>query len=82
VRAIATGSPVRRYNQIIGFATRDIRAGEHVHLHNLGIGVEHGANVGNAARDYAFGADVHPTPAVAQPATFMGIVARRPRSDP
>jgi altronate hydrolase len=73
-RAIAAGSPVRRYNQIIGFATRDIRAGEHVHLHNLGIGAEHGANTGNAVRDYAFGADVHPTPAVATPASFMGIV--------
>ena len=57
-RAIAAGSPVRRYNQIIGFATRDIRAGEHVHLHNMGIGTEHGANVGGAARDYAFCADV------------------------
>jgi altronate hydrolase len=69
-RAIATGSPVRRYNQIIGFATRDIRPGEHVHLHNLGIGAEHGA----FERDYAFCADVHPTPAVAAPASFMGIV--------
>jgi arabinonate dehydratase len=69
-RAIATGSPVRRYNQIIGFATRDIRPGEYVHLHNLGIGAEHGA----FERDYAFCADVHPTPAVAAPASFMGIV--------
>jgi altronate hydrolase len=69
-RAIAAGAPVRRYNQIIGFATRDIRPGEHVHLHNLGIGAEHGA----FERDYAFCADVHPTPQVAAPATFMGIV--------
>jgi altronate hydrolase len=73
-RAIGAGGPVRRYNQIIGFATRDIRPGEHVHLHNLGIGAEHGANAGQAARDYAFCADVHPTPSVATPATFMGIV--------
>jgi altronate hydrolase len=69
-RAIAAGGPVRRYNQIIGFATRDIRPGEHVHLHNLGIGAEHGA----FERDYAFCADVHPTPAVAAPVSFMGIV--------
>jgi altronate hydrolase len=69
-RAIAPGQPVRRYNQIIGFATREIRPGEHVHLHNLGIGVEHGA----FARDYAFCADVRPTPTVAMPATFKGIV--------
>ncbi len=73
-RAIAAGSPVRRYNQIIGFATRDIRAGEHVHLHNMGIGSEHGANVGGAARDYAFCADVKPVTMANPPATFLGIV--------
>jgi len=69
-RPLAAGSPVRRYNQIIGFATRDIRPGEHVHLHNLGIGSQHGA----FERDYAFCADVHPTARAEQPATFMGIV--------
>jgi altronate hydrolase len=73
-RAIAAGAPVRRYNQIIGFATRDIRAGEHVHLHNMGIGSEHGANVGGAARDYAFCADVKPVKMANPPATFLGIV--------
>src|SRR5687767_12897461 len=45
-RDIAQGKPVRRYNQIIGFATRDIRAGEHVHVHNL--------TMGDFQRDYAF----------------------------
>ena len=30
-RAIKAGEPVRRYNQIIGFASRDIAPGEHVH---------------------------------------------------
>ena len=64
---------MRRYNQIIGFATRDIRAGEHVHVHNLD-GIAHGAIFGDATRDYAFCADVKPTAMVAQPATFMGIV--------
>ncbi len=70
VHAIAKGAPVRRYNQIIGFARRDIRPGEHVHLHNLDIGPEHGA----FARDYAFCADVKPTRYVDKPATFRGIV--------
>ena len=37
-RAIAKGEPVKRYNQIIGFASRDIAPGEHVHLHNLAMG--------------------------------------------
>ncbi len=69
-RAVGKGSPVRRYNQIIGFATRDIRPGEHVHLHNMGIGAEQGA----FERDYAFCADVKPTAYVATPRTFRGIV--------
>jgi len=70
VRAVAGGAPLRRYNQIIGFATRDIRPGEHVHLHNLGIGDAHGA----FARDYAFCADAKPTAYAPQPRTFRGIV--------
>ena len=61
-----TGDPVRRYNQIIGFATRPIKAGEHVHVHNIGMG--------NFERDYAFGADCRPTDFVAEPATFQGYV--------
>ena len=68
VRDIAAGEPVRRYNQIIGFASRPIAAGEHVHTHNLDMGPEGGA----FERDYAFGADVKPEPARRE-ATFMGI---------
>ncbi|MGE5169150.1 MAG: UxaA family hydrolase, partial [Rudaea sp.] len=67
-RAIAAGAPVRRYNQIIGFASRDIAPGEHVHLHNLAMG--------SFERDYAFGADAKPTAYVAAPAKFRGIVRR------
>ncbi|MEP7206064.1 MAG: altronate dehydratase family protein [Casimicrobiaceae bacterium] len=65
-RAIRTGDPVRRYNQIIGFASREIAAGEHVHLHNL--------QMGSFDRDYAFGVDMKPTAYVDPPAQFMGIV--------
>src|SRR6478736_149649 len=68
VRSLQAGEPVRRYNQVIGFASRPIAAGEHVHTHNLGVG-EGG---GNFARDYAFGADVKPQ-APLREATFMGI---------
>ena len=64
---IEPGAPVRRYNQIIGFATQPIRSGEHVHTHNLGLG----ENKGNFARDYAIGADVKPDPAPRE-VTFMG----------
>ena len=65
-RAIRAGEPVKRYNQIIGFASRDIARGEHVHLNNLAMGA--------FDRDYAFGVDVKPTQYVDPPATFMGIV--------
>jgi altronate hydrolase len=66
VRDVAQGRPLRRYNQIIGFATRPIKAGEHVHVHNLAMG--------DFERDYAFCLDKRET-AYAQPgATFLGIV--------
>lgn len=67
-RAIAAGEPVRRYNQIIGFASKPIAPGEHVHTHNLDMG----PNKGDFERDYAFGADVKPEPARRE-ASFMGI---------
>jgi altronate hydrolase len=52
-RAVAGGQPVRRYGQVIGFATRDIAAGEHVHTHNLAVG--------QLAPDrYEVGVDVRP----------------------
>jgi altronate hydrolase len=65
VRDIAQGNPVRRYNQIIGFATRAIKAGEHVHVHNIAMG--------EFARDYAFCSLKKPTDYVENPATFLGI---------
>ena len=69
-RRIAKGEPVRRYNQIIGFATTDIEPGAHVHIHNLGMGAEGGA----FARDYAVGVEARPTDYAAVPRTFQGIV--------
>jgi altronate hydrolase len=68
VRAIEAGRPVRRYNQIIGFASRPIAPGEHVHTHNLNMGPDKG----QFDRDYAYGADVRPAGAPLQ-ASFMGI---------
>jgi altronate hydrolase len=67
-RAITVGEPVRRYNQIIGFASRVIGPGEHVHLHNLAMG--------DFARDYAIGVDTRPTAYIQPAATFQGIVRR------
>jgi len=65
-KAIALGAPVRRYNQIIGFASKAIAAGEHVHVNNLAMGE-------TFARDYAFGVDVRPVASAMPQATFMGI---------
>lgn len=65
-RHIDAGQPVRRYGQIIGFAIADIEAGEHVHVHNLGMG--------EFARDYAFSHDVKPESNANEYPSFMGIV--------
>src|SRR2546429_4274529 len=37
-RRVSTAAPVRRYGQVIGFATQDIEAGDHVPPHNPRIG--------------------------------------------
>jgi altronate hydrolase len=37
IRAIPAGSPVLKYGQVIGAATRDIPAGAHVHVQNLAV---------------------------------------------
>ena len=66
VRRIEEGEVVRKYNQIIGFATQAIAPGEHVHVHNMGMG--------DFAKDYAYGVDAKPTDYVPEPATFEGIV--------
>ena len=66
--AVAVGEAVRKYNQIIGFATAAITPGDHVHTHNVAMG--------DFARDYAFCADAKPTAFVPEKerATFEGIV--------
>ena len=64
VRRIEGGEPVRKYNQIIGFATEDLAPGAHIHTHNCVMG--------DFERDYAFCADAHPTDYITPPATFMG----------
>src|SRR5437867_2345197 len=52
IRPLKSGQPIRRYGQIIGFASADIAAGEHVHTHNT--------SMGSFERDYAFGQDARP----------------------
>src|SRR5918995_1753074 len=63
-RAVKQGEPLRKYNQIIGFATEDLAAGAHIHTHNCVMG--------DFERDYAFCADARPTDYITPAATFMG----------
>ncbi|MEP3438042.1 MAG: altronate dehydratase family protein [Hoeflea sp.] len=61
---IAQGEKVIRYGQTIGIATRAIAPGEHVHVHNLGMG-------GHAeAKD--FSTEVTPLPVTSETRHFMG----------
>ena len=66
--AILQGKAVRKYGQIIGVASRKIQPGEHVHTHNMAMS--------EFGRDYAIGAEVHPTDFVQEEegAFFEGIV--------
>ncbi len=70
VAAVETGAAIRKFGQIIGFASRPIAAGEWVHEHNC--------EVKEFARDYHFGEDARPETiaAVESQPTFLGF--RRP----
>lgn len=66
IKSVNEGDPVRRYGQIIGFATKPIEAGDHVHSHNLGVH--------NFTRDYAYASEARPVDLVpaGERRTFMG----------
>ena len=64
--AIASGEAVRKFGHIIGFASKDIAAGDWVHEHNTGMH--------DFARDYAFCKDAKPEDILPpeKRATFQG----------
>ncbi|MBI2195018.1 MAG: altronate dehydratase [Planctomycetes bacterium] len=68
IRSIPKGNPVRKYGQIIGFASQDIGAGSHVHSHNL--------EARNFGRDYEFCVDARSVDYVPpeQMRTFRGYL--------
>ena len=70
LRDIAADAPIRKYGQIIGFATLPISIGAHVHVHNVGLR--------DFERDYAACAEAVPTDFLPpeRQATFQGY--RRP----
>jgi altronate hydrolase len=61
---INQGEAIYKYGQIIGFASKPIPRGSHVHIHNV--------SAANFERDYAFCRDCPPPPAPAEPRTFQG----------
>jgi altronate hydrolase len=63
---IAQGEPVRKYGQIIGFASRPISAGAHVHVHNLKADL--------FERDYSFATERPPVPLPDRQRTFQGFL--------
>ena len=67
VQSIAQGEAIRKFNQIIGFAPKMIKPGEHVHTHNCIFET--------FERDYQFGIDAKPTDYVLESdqATFQGF---------
>ena len=67
-RRIAAGEPVKKFDTVIGKATREIAPGEHVHAHNLALSEED--------LDPAFGTDLRPVAYLpeAEQARFLGIV--------
>src|SRR3954468_21225275 len=56
LRAMAEGARVRKSGQGIGYATRAIAPGEHVHTHNLEVGDLH--------LDYEYGTELSPVEVV------------------
>jgi altronate hydrolase len=64
LRPINKGEAVTKYGQVIGFASRNIAPGEHVHTHNVSADV--------FERDYAFCRDCPPPPPPTERRTWLG----------
>ena len=65
-RGIELGAPIVKYGQIIGFASRTIAPGEHVHTQNVALH--------DFDRAHEFGTAARPTEFVDPAASFQGIV--------
>lgn len=62
---LSQGEPVLKFGFPIGFATRPIRRGEHVHTHNLSTALTSGAS-------YAYRPHADPHPPLPAPPGFLG----------
>jgi altronate hydrolase len=67
-KRINAEEPVKKYGQIIGFASTAIEPGDHVHTHNL--------KMADFSRDHAIGVDARPVRMMPEEgrASFQGIV--------
>lgn len=65
--SIAKGASIRKYGETIGFASVDVEAGAHVHVHNVAYG--------EAAHDYDFAVASY-DPVAVEPRTFLGYRRR------
>ena len=63
-QAIPKGGEIRKYAQLIGYASTDIAPGDHVHTQNT--------EFRNTDVDYEFGTDLRPVKPTETPDTFMG----------
>ncbi len=61
---IPKGAAVQKYAQVIGYAAQDIRAGAHVHTHNL--------EFRNVTAEYEFGTNLRPVAPATQLDSFQG----------
>lgn len=69
LHALDAGSPVRKFDQIIGFATQPIAQGQHIHTQNLAVA--------DFERDYAIGTSISipdAGPLVGQQTSFDGFL--------
>ncbi|MDA1164233.1 MAG: altronate dehydratase family protein [Planctomycetota bacterium] len=63
---ISSGQPIRKFGQVIGFATEDITPGQWVHTHNV--------TPGELDLDYAFASEIPADPTPITGRTFQGIL--------
>ena len=62
---MSLGDPVRKYAQLIGYASCDIMPGDHVHSHNV--------DFRNTTMEYEFSTDLRPVLPATKLDTFMGF---------
>lgn len=72
VCAIPKGAPIRKYGQIVGFASQEIAPGAWVHVHNV--------EAGDVAVQCSFATDVPPPPEPIEGRTFLGYRRRDGRA--